>query len=106
MRHFEAILKWLEVPTNDQSLVVDTAELESKLGYYKREVDALLEISPIPENRDILATKVANLQAAAQAVRMVCDDSVSEALKSHLEREENDLVRSVVGRALSSSSQG
>jgi hypothetical protein len=48
---------------------------------YGQQIDALLEIVPIPENRDQLSSQIANIWAAADAVRMVCDD-----LKGPLDR--------------------
>jgi hypothetical protein len=92
MAHCEAITKWQEIATADRTLVVDVAEVELQASVYRQRVDELLEVAPVPENRDEIASRIAAVWAAAQSIRMVCDglEGPLDRLVGHLCDEDDD----------------
>jgi len=74
LSHLKALTQWATVSDDDSTLVVDTAELELQLTRYTKLIDELLDIPPTPENRDRLATQIANVWAGVGSVKMVCED--------------------------------
>ena len=64
----------MDLQPDDHSLVVDVGDLEWKSRDLTVAIDTLLNIAPTPENRDTMATAVADLWALIGTMKQTCDD--------------------------------
>ena len=72
--YLEQLTSWVAIDREASSVVVDTGELELQLRDYETHLDELLAIPPMPENREPISTKLADLWASVGSIKMVCDD--------------------------------
>lgn len=72
--YLEALTAWLDVQENQQAVVVDVPEVEVQATIFAQRVDELRMVALERENGQVLAQALAMLQAAAQSVRVACED--------------------------------